>query len=191
VFVQLALANLRPSSPCLCHGDDVVGLLTPRKGAASFLLKSLPGFQFTAIALTGRVSRSDVIFANQRRPRWCLPAGGPGFGDMREIQKKKDREGCAIHGLRLVMVVLQVRVTLPMTRNHGVAVLPVVVAVVAAVGVGIARSEVLTIGVGVELCAVAGVRDNGLGQGGCYESRRCDRNGADQCELHLWPPELV
>jgi len=155
------------------------------------LLKSLLGFQFIATSRMGLVGPSDLIFANQRRPHRCLPAGGPGFGDMREGQKEKGHKGRATHGLPLEMVVLHRRVMGAHDANHRVAVLPIVVAVLTAVGVNAARSEVWTIGVPVELRAIAGVRDNGLRQSWCYESRRCDRNGADQCELHLCSPELV
>ena len=84
-------------------------MMTTCKSAVPLLLKSLPEFQFIATARIGRVDPSDVIFANQRRPYRCLPAGGPGFGDMRQGQKEKGDQGRATHGLRLAMVALHVR----------------------------------------------------------------------------------
>jgi hypothetical protein len=73
---------------------------------------------------------------------------------MRQGQKKKGHR--ATHGLHLAMVVLHVRVMVHMARHHRFAVLPIVVVVVAAIGVGVARSEVLTVGVRIELRAIAG-----------------------------------
>ena len=71
-------------------------------------------------------------------------------------------------------------VTVP-TRFHGrVAVLPV-----AAIGVRIARSQVLAICIRVELRAIAGIFDNGLRQRGSCESCRGKSGGANQCEFHL------
>jgi hypothetical protein len=57
-------------------------------------------------------------------------------------------------------------------------------AVVAPVGVRVARSKVLAISVRVELRAIAGVFDNGLRQcGSC--GRRDKSRGTNQCEFHL------
>ena len=53
------------------------------------------------------------------------------------------------------------------------------------VGVGIAGTHVLTIGVRVELRAIAGVFDDLLRQHGRCESCRSDSSDADQCEFHL------
>src|SRR5882757_8661031 len=53
------------------------------------------------------------------------------------------------------------------------------------VGVGIAGTRVLTIGVRVELRAIAGVFDNLLRQHGRCKSCRSDSSDADQCEFHL------
>ena len=66
-------------------------------------------------------------------------------------------------------------VTLPMMLDGRVAVLPVV-SIVAAIGVRIARSQVLAICVRVELRAIAGIFDNGLRQCESYGSR-CDKSG--------------
>ena len=75
-------------------------------------------------------------------------------------------------------------VTVP-TMFHGrVAVLPVV-AIVAAIGVRVARSKVLAICIRVELRAIARVFDNGLRQRGSYESGRGKSGGPKQCEFHL------
>ena len=60
---------------------------------------------------------------------------------------------------------MHLMVTLPMMLNGRVAVVPVV-SIVAAIGVRIARSQVLAICVRVELRAIAGVFDNGLRWGG-------------------------
>jgi hypothetical protein len=62
-------------------------------------------------------------------------------------------------------------VTLPMTRDGRVTVLPGV-SLVVAIGVWIARSQVLAIRVRVELRPIAGILDNGLRQCGSYGSRR-------------------
>src|SRR5882757_3240805 len=75
-------------------------------------------------------------------------------------------------------------VTLPMMFHGRVAVLPVV-SIVAAIGVGIARSQILAICVRVELRAIAGVFDDGLRQCGVYGTCRDNSGGANQCELHL------
>ena len=75
-------------------------------------------------------------------------------------------------------------VTVP-TMFHGrVAVLPVA-AIVAAIGVRVARSKVLAICVRVELRAIARVFDNGLRQRGSCESCRGKSRGPNQCEFHL------
>src|SRR5450631_3910194 len=66
---------------------------------------------------------------------------------------------------------------------HGrVAVAPV--AAIVGVGVGIARSEVLAIGVRIKLRAIAGVRDDGLRQCRACESCRGKCGGANQGEFH-------
>ena len=70
-----------------------------------------------------------------------------------------------------------------MMRHHGVAVRPIV-AIVAAIGVRIARPEVLTICVRVELRTIAGVFDNGLRQRGSCESRRGKSSGTYYSEFH-------
>ena len=90
------------------------------------------------------------------------------------------------HGRRAAALSMMVRpvATLPMMVDRSVAALPVV-SIVAAIGVGIAGSQVLAICVRVELRAVAGVVDHGLRQrGSCGDkSRGC----AGQCKflLHL------
>ena len=71
-------------------------------------------------------------------------------------------------------------VTLGMTLPGRVAVLPV-----AAIGVRIARPQVLTICIRVELRAIAGVRDNLLRHGRCCERCGGKSGGANQCEFHL------
>jgi hypothetical protein len=93
----------RESAAAVTATSDMAMTATPttRKNPVPFLPKSLLGFQFIA-SRTGSVGPSDVIFANQRRSPWSLPAGGPGFGDMREGQKEKDDEGRETHGLHLV-----------------------------------------------------------------------------------------
>jgi len=63
-----------------------------------------------------------------------------------------------------------------------------VVSIVAAIGVRIARSQVLAICVRVELRAIAGIFDNGLRQCGCYGSHRDKSGGANECEFHLRSP---
>ena len=68
-------------------------------------------------------------------------------------------------------------------RHHGVAVRPIV-AIVAAIGVRIARPEVLTICVRVELRTIAGVFDNGLRQRGSCESHRGKSSGTYYSEFH-------
>src|SRR6266567_4741054 len=68
--------------------------------------------------------------------------------------------------------------TLPMTFHGRVAVLPVV-SIVAAIGVGIAGSEVLAICVRIELRAIAGVFDNRLRECRSYGSRCYNSGGAD------------
>src|SRR3982751_2232134 len=65
---------------------------------------------------------------------------------------------------------------LPMVLDGRVAVLPAV-SIVAAIGVRIARSQVLAICVRVELRAIAGIFDNGFRQCGSYGSCR-DRAAA-------------
>src|SRR6202795_1575841 len=85
------------------------------------------------------------------------------------------------------MVTVQARL-----RFHiRVAVLPVVVAGVVAIfvtvtvtGVGIAGTEILTIGVRVILGAISGIFDHLLRQRGSCETRRGNGGGA-QCEFHL------
>src|SRR5947208_16664532 len=82
------------------------------------------------------------------------------------------------------LVAVRLMMTFPMMLDRRVAVLPVV-SIVAAIGVRIARSQVLAICVRVELRAIAGIFDNGLRQCGSYGSR-CDKSGgANQCEFHL------
>ena len=76
-------------------------------------------------------------------------------------------------------------VTVVPTMFHGRVPVPPVVAIVAAVGVRIARSQVLAICIRVELRAIAGVFDNGLRQRGSYESCRGKSGDANQCEFHL------
>src|SRR5260370_42620708 len=80
--------------------------------------------------------------------------------------------------------VMPMRVMPYMTR-HSVPVPPVVVAIVTAIGVRIARSQVLTICVRVDRGASAGVFDNGLRQSRRCESCRGNSGGANQCEFHL------
>jgi hypothetical protein len=63
-----------------------------------------------------------------------------------------------------------------MMLHHGVTVRPIV-AIVAAIGVRVARSEVLTICVGVELRTIAWVFDDGLRQRGSCESCRGKSGG--------------
>jgi hypothetical protein len=75
-------------------------------------------------------------------------------------------------------------VTVP-TMFHGRVAVPPVVAIVAAVGVRIARSQVLAICIRVELRAIAGVRDNLLRHGRCCERCGGKSGGANQCEFHL------
>jgi hypothetical protein len=60
-----------------------------------------------------------------------------------------------------------------------------VLSIVAAIGVRIARSQVLAIRVRVELRAIAGIFNNGLRQCGSYGSCRDKSGGANQCEFHL------
>ena len=79
---------------------------------------------------------------------------------------------------------MRLMVTLPMVLDGRVAVLPAV-SIVAAIGVRIARSQVLAICVRVELRAIAGIFDNGLRQCGSYGSCRDKSGGANQCEFHL------
>src|ERR1700681_3355118 len=69
-------------------------------------------------------------------------------------------------------------------RFHVRIAVPPVVAIVAATGVGIAGPEVLTIGIRVELRAIAGVFDNLLRQRGSCKSCRGNSGGADQCKFH-------
>src|SRR6266404_6342831 len=66
---------------------------------------------------------------------------------------------------------------LNMALHERVAVLPVVT-IVAAIGVRIARSEVLAICVRVKLCAIAGIFDNGLRQRGSCGGHRDNSGGA-------------
>src|ERR1700676_3242198 len=73
-------------------------------------------------------------------------------------------------------------------RFHVRITVPPVVAIVTAIGVRIAGPEVLTIGVRVELRAIAGVFDNGLRQRGSCKGCRGNSGGADQCEFH---PDLL
>src|SRR5438067_13732783 len=73
-------------------------------------------------------------------------------------------------------------VTAPMTVHGSVAV-PPAVSIVAAISVGISRSQVLAICVRVELRAIAGVFDNSLRQSGSYGSC-ADKSGANQYEFH-------
>src|SRR5438876_1785612 len=75
-------------------------------------------------------------------------------------------------------------VTLPMMLDGRVAVLPVV-SIVAAIGIRIARSQVLAICVRVELRAIAGIFDNLLRHCGSYGSCRDNSGGANQSEFHL------
>ena len=66
------------------------------------------------------------------------------------------------------------------TQHHGVPIPPVT-----AIGVRIARPEILTVGIGIELRAIAGVFDDRLRQSRCCE--RCGGNSgsANQCYFHL------
>jgi hypothetical protein len=73
-------------------------------------------------------------------------------------------------------------VTAPMTV-HGRVAVPPAVSIVAAISVGISRSQVLAICVRVELRAIAGVFDNSLRQSGSCESC-ADKSGANQYEFH-------
>ena len=73
---------------------------------------------------------------------------------------------------------------LGLTFPGRVAVLPAI-AIVAAIGVRIARPQVLTICIRVELRAIAGVFDNLLRQCGSYGSCRNNRGGANQRVFHL------
>ena len=68
---------------------------------------------------------------------------------------------------------------------HGGAPVTPVVSIVAAIGIRISGSQVLTICVRVELRAVAGVFDNCLRQRGSRGSCCDNGSGADQCEFHL------
>ena len=75
-------------------------------------------------------------------------------------------------------------VMLSMAFPGRVAVLPAI-AIVAAVGVRIARPQVLTICIRVELRAIAGVFDNLLRQCGSCGSCRNNSSGANQRVFHL------
>src|ERR1700730_15213756 len=60
-----------------------------------------------------------------------------------------------------------------------------IVVIVTAIGIRIARSEILAICVRIELRAIAGVFDNGLRQNGSCKTCRGNRGCADQREFHL------
>jgi hypothetical protein len=76
------------------------------------------------------------------------------------------------------------RMTLGMALPGRVAVLPAITKV-AAIGVRIARPQVLAICIRVELRAIAGVFDNLLRQCGSYGSCRDHSGGANQSVFHL------
>src|SRR5882757_6373386 len=90
--------------------------------------------------------------------------------------------------VRFWSAMIAVCVGLGRLRRHPV--LPVVVAIVAAIGVRIPRSEVLAICVRIELRAIAGIFYNGLRQRGSCEGCRGNSGGANQCEFHFWSPRL-
>ena len=88
------------------------------------------------------------------------------------------------------LALMRLMVTLPMTRDGRVTVLPGI-SLVVAIGVWIARSHILAICVRVELRAIAGIFDNLLRQCGSYGSRRDKSGGTNQCEFHLGSPGLI
>src|SRR4029077_7160354 len=75
-------------------------------------------------------------------------------------------------------------VAVPTMLHERVAVLPGVT-IVAAVGIRIARSQVLAICVRIKLRAIAGVGDNGLRKRWRCECCRGKCGSANQCEFHL------
>jgi hypothetical protein len=75
-------------------------------------------------------------------------------------------------------------VTVPTMLHGRVAVLPVV-AIVAAIGIRVARSKVLAVCIRVELRAIARIFDNGLRQRRSYESCRGKSRDPKQCKFHL------
>jgi|SRR6266481_4433632 len=85
------------------------------------------------------------------------------------------------------LTLARLMMTLPMTRDRRVTVLPGV-SLVVAIGVWIARSQILAICVRVELRAIAGIFDHLLRQSGSYGSRRDKSGGTNQCEFHLGSP---
>ena len=87
------------------------------------------------------------------------------------------------------MAVVPPVVTLPMMLHGGVAALPVVTP--AAIGIRIARAQVLAICVRVELRTIAGIGDNGLCQCRGCESRPDNSRDANQCEFHLGLPKVL
>jgi hypothetical protein len=97
-----------------------------------------------------------------------------------EILKVIERSEAAAWPLLFQLSVVH-PIVMVQTRFHGrVAVLPV-----AAIGVRIARSQVLAICIWVELRAIPGIFDNGLRERGSCESCRGNSGGANQCEFHL------
>ena len=101
---------------------------------------------------------------------------------------------CGVDVFRLGPLPIMVRpmaMKAPAMRHERMAVLPVV-AIVAAPGIWITRSQVLAICVGIELCTGAGVGDNRLRrQRRCGECHRDKNGGPDQCGSHLSSPQRL
>src|SRR6476661_7959881 len=97
------------------------------------------------------------------------------------IKRQVRRQKAATLALARLMV------TLPVTRDGRVTVLPGV-SLVVAIGVRIARSQILAICVRVELRAIAWIFDNLLRQCGSCGSRRDKSSGTNQYEFHLGSP---
>ena len=144
-----------------------------------------PHGQYRHVSNDARHDREQDSLAGRRggskRPLWLVSSRSScSQASARGMLQPLTRAATGFVGFSAMVPPMMMRAM----HDERVAVLPVVLPVTAG-GVGIARSEILAIGIRIELGAVAGIFDNGLCHRRCRGRRGEERGGADQCEFHL------